>query len=106
MAISEELARSMFTESEIAAEREQIDKTFRSLRFADKVRQTTLACYKKCGGEMVYPFRVEPFELTGSNEVCFGDCLNINFEKGPFLPSLGEVPSDVVPKKFLWAHGQ
>jgi len=31
--------------------------------------------------------------------------MNIKFEEGPFLNELGHVPEDVIPKKFLWAHG-
>jgi hypothetical protein len=40
----------------------------------------------------------------GKDEICFGDCLNLNFEKGPFLHELGKVPEDAIPKKFIWAH--
>ena len=35
---------------------------------------------------------------------CFGDCLNINFENGPKLSDIGEVPEGSIPKKFIWAE--
>jgi hypothetical protein len=63
-----------------------------------------LACYKKCGGKLSFPYRIEPDVFKGKEELCFGDCLNLNFEKGPFLRELGQVPDDVIPKKFIWAH--
>jgi hypothetical protein len=68
------------------------------------VRRDTLACFKKCGGQIKYPFRIEVNMLLGKEEICFGDCLNLNFEKGPYLRELGKVPEDAVPKKFIWAH--
>jgi hypothetical protein len=74
------------------------------LRFAQKVRREVMACYKKCGGSIKYPFRTEPNQLVGKDELCFGDCLNLNFEKGPFLNELGNVAEDVIPKKFIWPH--
>ena len=40
----------------------------------------------------------------GKQEVCFGDCLNLNFENGPYLNQLGKVPEDAVPKKFIWGY--
>jgi len=63
-----------------------------------------MACFKKCGGTLKFPFRVEPDSLKGKEEFCLGDCLNINFEKGPFLRELGNVSDEYVPKKFIWAH--
>jgi hypothetical protein len=63
-----------------------------------------MACYKKCGGTIKFPFRTEPNALKGQEEICFGDCLNLNFEKGPFLKELGKVSDDVIPKKFIWPH--
>jgi len=68
------------------------------------VRKEVLACYKKCGGKISFPFRVEPDLLLGKEELCFGDCLNINFEKGPFLNEMGNVSEDFIPKKFIWPH--
>ena len=53
----------------------------------------------------MYPFFVEPDVLAGKSHHCFGDCMNINLEKGPFLKELGEIPEDAIPKKFIWAHG-
>jgi hypothetical protein len=65
-----------------------------------------ISCFKRCGGTVSYPFRVIPYQLPGLNEVCFGDCVNVNFEKGPFLRELGEVPDDAIPKKFIWPAAQ
>jgi hypothetical protein len=42
--------------------------------------------------------------MIGKSEICFADCLNINFEDGPYLSELGTVPEDVIPKKFIWGH--
>ena len=75
-----------------------------SLRFGQKVRKDVLACFKKCGGTVKYPFRVDPDALKGREEICFGDCLNLNFEKGPYLRELGTISDEVIPKKFIWAH--
>jgi hypothetical protein len=68
------------------------------------VRKETMACYRKCGGNIRFPFRVNPDLLMGKDEICFGDCLNINWERGPFLNELGNVPDDLVAKKFIWPH--
>jgi hypothetical protein len=89
---------------DLAAEQKQIEETYLTLRFGQKVRREVLACYKKCGGNVKFPFRIEPDMLKGKEELCFGDCLNLNFERGPFLRELGNVPEDVIPKKFIWAH--
>ena len=88
----------------MAVEHKQIEDCFLTLRFAQKVRKETLACFKKCGGKISYPFRVEPLVLKGDEELCFGNCMNLNFEKGPFLNELGAIPEDAIPKKFIWAH--
>ena len=53
----------------------------------------------------MFPFRVDQSALVGKADPCFADCLNVNFEKGPFLNELGPVPADAIPKKFIWAHG-
>lgn len=53
----------------------------------------------------MFPFRVDQSALVGKADPCFADCLNVNFEKGPFLNELGAVPEDAIPKKFIWAHG-
>ena len=90
---------------DLETEQKQIEECYLTIRFAQKFRRETLACFKKCGGIIKYPFRVEPNALKGKEEICFGDCLNLNFEKGPFLNELGNVPEDAVPKKFVWAHG-
>ena len=44
--------------------------------------------------------------MVGGKEICFGDCMNINFENGPYLKELGDVPEDSIPKKFIWAHSE
>ena len=59
---------------------------------------------KKCSLKVKYPFQVEPAGFIGTKEICFGDCMNINFERGPFLKELGPVPEDAIPKKFIWGH--
>lgn len=99
-----EVNKDKYSFDDIAAEQKQIEDCFLTLRFAQKVRKETLACYKKCGGTIKYPFRTEPDALKGKEEFCFGDCLNLNFERGPFLNELGNLPEDAIPKKFIWAH--
>ena len=74
------------------------------MKFSELIRKNTIACNKKCGGTIKYPFRINTAGLYGKQELCFGDCLNINLEKGPWLKTLGEVPEDSVPKKFVWGH--
>ena len=96
----------MATREELEIEHAEIEKTYLSLRFAQKTRHMALSCWSKCTTEKVkYPFRVDQSALIGKDQHCFSDCLNINFEKGPFLHELGPVPEDAVPKKFIWAHG-
>ena len=97
-------AREAYSFEEIEAEQTQIQKAFQTMKFATQVRQNTIACLKKCGAQVKYPFRIEPAMLIGSQEVCFGDCLNINMEQGPYLRELGDVPEDAIPKKFIWSH--
>ena len=64
-----------------------------------------LACLKKCVPKKIeYPFNVHPSSLVGKSEICFGDCVNVNFENGPYLRELGDVPEDAIPKKFIWGH--
>jgi hypothetical protein len=75
-----------------------------TLRFGQKVRKEVMACYKKCGGTIKFPFRVNPDNIVGKDEICFGDCLNINFERGPFLNELGAVSDEFIAKKFVWPH--
>ena len=46
--------------------------------------------------------------MVGKSYLCFSDCMNINLEKGPFLHELGVTSQnnpDLIPKKFMWAHG-
>ena len=97
-------ARETYSIEEMQQESKEIQNTFLSMRFGEQARQTTLACLKKCGERVRFPFRVETSALIGKSEVCFGDCMNINFEEGPYLKTLGKVPDDVVPKKFIWGH--
>ena len=48
---------------------------------------------------------VQPDLLIGEQDICFGDCMNINLEKGPFLTDMGPpVGDEFVPKKFLWCN--
>lgn len=101
----EDLDKAKCSFEDIEAEQKEIEETYLSLRFAQKVRKETLACYKKCGGKLGYPFRITTVSLIGNDEICFGDCLNLNFEKGPFLQELGKIPEDAIPKKFIWANG-
>jgi hypothetical protein len=89
---------------DLATEQKQIEDCYLTLRFAQKVRKEVMACYKKCGGSLKYPFRIEADALKGKEELCFGDCLNLNFERGPFLNELGPIPDDAIPKKFIWPH--
>jgi hypothetical protein len=94
-----------YSQEEVDAERAQIFKAFRSMKFGEQARQTVIACMKKCSPDPIkYPFRSETIGLRGKPEICFGDCLNVNFEQGPYLKTLGEVPEDSIPKKFIWAH--
>ena len=102
--LSLEEARETYSFEEIAAEQEEIQKAFQSMKFGEQTRQTVLACLKKCGGQVQYPFRIQPAGLYGKQEICFGDCLNVNFEEGPYLNQLGKVPEDAIPKKFIWGH--
>jgi hypothetical protein len=99
-----EVNKDKYSFEDLEAEQKQIEDCYLTLRFAQKVRRDTLACFKKCGGQIKYPFRIEVNMLLGKEEICFGDCLNLNFEKGPYLRELGKVPEDAVPKKFIWAH--
>ena len=103
--LSNDEAREAYPLEEIQAEQEEIQRSFQSMRFAEQTRAVSLACLKKCGGRVGYPFRVEPQGLIGKNEICFGDCMNVNFEQGPFLRELGDVPEGAIPKKFIWGHG-
>ena len=89
---------------ELESEQRQIEESFLSMRFQQRFKKEVLGCFKKCGANIKYPFRAEPDALKGKEEICFGDCLNLNFEKGPFLRELGNIPEDVIPKKFIWAH--
>src|SRR6056300_1447000 len=89
---------------ELLEEQREIEDVYMSMRFAQKIRSMSLACFKSCGGKPMFPFMVDQNALVGRANVCFGDCMNINLEKGPFLSELGEVPEDAIPKKFLWSH--
>lgn len=103
--MTEENGYGDFTSEELEAEKAEIDQIYASLKFAQKVRHTTISCFKMCGGNPMFPFTVDPDALAGKNLHCFGDCLNVKFEKGPFLNELGDIPDDSIPKKFIWPHG-
>ena len=53
-----------------------------------------------------YPFErnMDSRTLNYQDEICYGDCMNINFENGPFLRELGPIPEGSIPKKFIWGH--
>ena len=44
---------------DLQAEQQEIESSFKSLRFAQKVRLTSLQCFKACGGEPKFPFRID-----------------------------------------------
>ena len=94
-----------FSPEELQAEHQEIEHSFRSLRFAQKIRLDSISCFKACGGEPKFPFRMDQDALIGKKHHCFGDCLNVNFESGPFLKDLGAIPEGSIPKKFIWSHG-
>ena len=89
----------------LAAEQREIEEQFRALRFTQKLRHTGLSCMKFCGGEVKWPFILEPNQLVGKASECFGDCMNTKLEQGPFLSELDKVPEEFIAKKFVWAHG-
>ena len=61
---------------------------------------------KSCGGEVKYPFTMKPDTLAGVDKInCFADCVNMQFESGPFLRDLGPIPEGAIPKKFVWNFG-
>ena len=43
--------------------------------------------------------------MIGSKGVCFSNCLNTQFERGPFLRDLGAIPEGAIAKKFVWSVG-
>ena len=91
---------------ELIDEQKQIEDAYLSLRFSQKMRNIGLSCYKACGGEAAFPFRVDQFHFyTERQYTCFSNCMNVKLEQGPFLNELGPLPEDSIPKKFLWAHG-
>ena len=60
-----EVNKYKYSFEDIAAEQKQIEDCFLTLRFAQKVRKEVIACYKKCGGNVRFPFRTEPDGLKG-----------------------------------------
>ena len=94
-----------FSLEELQAEQQQIEHSYRSLRFAQKIRLNAIQCFKHCGGDVKYPFRIDQDALIGKGHHCYGDCLNANFENGPYLKDLGDIPEGSIPKKFVWSHG-
>ena len=97
--------RSKYSIEDLEAEMKQIEDCFLSLRFAQKVRYTALSCMKQVGGPVKFPYRVDQLNLQGSNYLKFGDCMNINLERGPYMNELGVVPEGKISKKFIWGHG-
>ena len=69
------------------------------------MRLMSLQCFKSCGGEPKYPFRMDQDALVGKSHHCFGNCMNVKLEEGPFLKEMGDIPEGSIPKKFIWAHG-
>ena len=51
----------------------------------------------------MFPMMVYPPQLSAKDQMCFGDCININLEDGPYLRDVGPVPEDKISKKFIWA---
>lgn len=60
-----EVNREKYSFEEIEAEQKQIEDCFLTLRFGQKIRKESLACFKKCGGNVKYPFRIEADYLVG-----------------------------------------
>ena len=91
----------------LKAEQLEIEKHYRTLKFTQEVRHKTLACTQTCGGEVAWPFRMDPDKsMIGTDKYnCFTNCLNEQFETGPFLRNLGTIPQNAVPKKFIWVFG-
>ena len=50
---------------ELQAEQAEIESSYRSLRFAQKIRMMSVSCFKACGGEPKFPFRVDQDALLG-----------------------------------------
>ena len=92
----------------LKAEQLEIEKVFKTLKFTQEVRHKSLACVSSCGGEVMYPFKVDPDrQMIGVSKYnCFTECLNQQFETGPFLRDLGPIPQNAVPKKFIWTFGE
>jgi len=90
---------------ELLAEQQEIEDVYKTMRFSQKIRHASLACFKAAGGKPGYPFRVDQIALVGKDYVNFGDCMNVKFEEGPYLRELGDIPEGAIPKKFVWAHG-
>lgn len=90
---------------ELIAEQNQIEHTFRSMKASSQIKKTMAACLIRCGAKFNLTGEYNTSTLKpGGQEICFGDCMNINLEKGPFLRDIGPVAEDAVPKKFVWAH--
>ena len=92
------------SEDAFLQEKAEIEAVYQSLKLGQVFRQTALACISKWSGGLKYPFNVDPHLLPTRQRICFGDCLNINFERGPKLSDLGEVEEGFIPKKFIWGE--
>ena len=53
------------TPEELEAEKAEIEKTYASLRFGQKIRHMGLSCFKLCGGSVSYPFMIDQDSLVG-----------------------------------------
>jgi hypothetical protein len=93
-----------FSIDDIEAEKKEIMETYLSMRFMKTFRQSSVSCFSRCSGKIGFPFVVEPAKLIGKQELCFGDCMNINLERGPYLKDLGDVPEESIPVKFVWPN--
>ena len=94
--------RAKHSAASIAAEAKEIMENYKTLVVGTSIRQIAIGCWFKCGGKPHFPIMNIPKELDEWNSICFGDCVNINFEDGPYLRQLGPIPEGKIPKKFLW----
>ena len=91
-----------FSLEETQEEQSRILSTFRQLKFGHESRKNILGCWNACGLTSNIRLEIRPYNLEVKNEQCLYDCLNVTFEKGPFLNQLGEVPAEKIPKRFVW----
>ena len=65
-----EAAKTNISFEDLEAEQQQIEQCYLNMRFTQRLKKETIACYKKCGGNPRYPFRIEPDQIVGKEEVC------------------------------------